>query len=233
MKIGVVGLNGRMSKVIIEEITNNSDHILSGVLVRNKVDHPTIKLFDNVLELMEGSDALIDFSNPATSIDIARKLVATNKILVCGTTGFSEAEFEEFKSYAINLTSIWSPNMSLGINLLQMLLKIAANKLPKDFDPAIIDIHHVSKLDSPSGTALALADTIKQNAHKEAQISSLRIGGVPGEHQVIFSSKDEAITLTHQAFNRSIFAKGAIKACAWGLGKKPGFYSMQDVLSEQ
>ena len=231
MKIAVIGLNGRMSKVIIEEINNHPEHKLSGVLVREKTTHPSIKLYDNIQDLAAVSDAIIDFSNPTTSLEIAKKLANSGVILVCGTTGFSKQEFEEFKSYAKNLTIIWSANMSMGVNLLQMLLKIASSKLDDDFDPAIIDIHHKHKIDAPSGTALMLANTIKQNNIKKTQVSSLRIGEIHGEHQVIFSNANESITLSHKAFNRNIFANGAIKACSWGHDKPAGFYSMQDVLN--
>lgn len=229
MRIGVIGLNGRMSKAVIEEINNHPDCNLAGVLVRKKSE-TSIPLYENIEDLTLVSDAIIDFSTPATSLSIIKKLANSKVVLVCGTTGFTPQEFEELRQASLAL--IYSANMSIGINLLQMLLKTAASKLGNDFDSAIIDIHHKHKKDSPSGTALMLAKTIEKASSKKAQISSLRIGEVPGEHTVIFSNKDESITLSHHAFNRSIFAKGAIKACLWGRNKKPGLYSMQDVLND-
>lgn len=232
MRIGVVGLNGRMSQAIIEEVRNNKNYILAGALVRNIFPHKNIELFENIEDLAKHCDAIIDFSNPTTSVEIAKKLANHKVTLVCGTTGFNHKEFEEFKSAAKSLTIIYSANMSIGINLLQILLQICCNKLGNDFESAITDIHHKHKKDSPSGTALMLAKTIEELGLNSPQIASLRLGEVPGEHSVIFSSAGEAITLSHQAFNRRIFAQGALRACSWSRMKKPGFYSMQDVLND-
>ena len=231
MRIGVVGLNGRMSKVILEELENHPNCSISGALVRKKSESYFIPVYEDILELAAESDAIIDFSNSTTSIYIAKKLAGSNIVLVCGTTGFSSSELKELEESATQVTLIYSPNMSIGINLLQNLLKIAAPIL-SEFDPAIIDIHHKHKKDSPSGTALLLAKKIEETISKKVQVSSLRIGAVPGEHQVIFSSEDESIAFTHHAFNRNVFANGAIKACLWGKGREPGkLYSMQDVLN--
>ncbi len=232
IKIGVVGLTGRMSKVIIEEINNHQDCELSGVLVRSKSIDSDIAQHEDIVELAKISDAVIDFSNPTTSLQLAKKLVNSKIPLICGTTGFTKDEFKQLENAAKNLPIIWSANMSIGVNLLQMLLKLVSSKLGSDFDPAIIDIHHRHKKDSPSGTALMLAKTIEEaNSTHKVQISSLRIGEVPGDHQIIFSGDNESITLSHQAYNRNIFANGAIKACLWAQNKPNGLYSMQDVLN--
>lgn len=230
MRIGVIGLNGRMSKAVIEEINNHPGCTVSGALVRDKTQESSITLYNKVEDLANVSDAIIDFSTPSTSLSIIKDLSNSNVTLVCGTTGFSAKEFERFKSPSIPL--IYSANMSIGINLLQKLLKTTSSKLSDDFDAAIIDIHHKHKKDSPSGTALMLANTIQETRKNKVQISDLRIGEVPGEHSVIFTNKDESITLSHKAFNRNIFAKGAITACLWGKNKKPGLYSMQDVIND-
>ena len=229
MRIGTIGLNGRMSQAVIEEVNNHPDCTISGVLVRKKSEHH-LPLYENIQELAAVSDAIVDFSSPANSLDIIRKLANTKIIVVCGTTGFTAQEFAELNKAA--LTLVYSANMSIGVNLLQSLVKTVADKLSDDFDPVIIDIHHRHKKDSPSGTALMLAKTIEDIISKKVQISSLRIGEIPGEHSIIFSNSDETITLSHQAFNRNIFAKGAIRACFWGQNKKLGIYSMQDVLND-
>lgn len=232
IRIGMIGINGRMNKAIIEEINNHPECSFSGSLVYEKDQDTPINQYEDIIELANSSDAIIDFTNPRTSIEIAQKLVNSKVSLVCGTTGFDEQQFKEFKAAARLLTSVWSANMSIGINLLQILLKTASSTLTNDFDSAIIDIHHRHKKDSPSGTALMLAKTIEEkHKQKEVQISSLRIGEVPGEHQVIFSNSNESITISHQAFNRNIFAQGAIKACLWSIDKEKGLYSMQDVLN--
>jgi 4-hydroxy-tetrahydrodipicolinate reductase len=229
MRIGVVGQSGRMSRAVLLEIEKNPDCYISGALVRKKNEPSDIPEFQNILDLAAVSDAIIDFSNPATSIEIAEKL-ANNKItLVCGTTGFSEEEFAKLNKAAEKVTIIYSPNFSIGINLIQNILKQISPVLT-DFDAAIIDIHHKHKKDSPSGTTKLLASSLSQNP----QISSLRIGEVPGEHQVIFSSDDEEIKITHQAFNRNVFAKGAIRAALWGKDKRPSkLYSMEDAIIEK
>ena len=235
IRIAVVGFTGRINKLLIEEISKHPEYILSGVLVRKGClsENKEFKLYDDIEELADNTDAIIDFSSPEASLSIAKQLVGSQTFLVCGTTGFTEDEFIQFKSYSKQVSIIWSANMSLGINLLQSLLKIAASKLTKDFDPAIIDIHHCHKKDAPSGTAKVLAQAIEDNRSSESkkvQISSLRIGEEFGEHEVIFSGLNESISLSHKAFNRNSFIQGAIKACVWGKNKPAGFYSMQDVL---
>ncbi len=232
IKIGVVGLTGRMSKVIIDEINNHSGCELSGVLVRSKFIDSDIAQYEDILGLAKISDAIIDFSNPTTSLQLTKQLTNSKTPLICGTTGFTKDEFAQLENAAKNLPIIWSANMSVGVNLLQMLLKLVSSKLDSGFDPAIIDIHHRHKKDSPSGTALMLAKTIEEaNSDHKVQISSLRIGEVPGDHQIIFSGDNESITLSHQAYNRNIFANGAIKACIWAQNKPNGLYSIQDVLN--
>lgn len=231
MEIGIVGLNGRMSQAVIEAIEQDKNFGLSGVLVRNNYTHPNFILYHDIEDFTKNCQAIIDFSNPATSIKIAESLANKNVIHVCGTTGFSEKEYALLKEAAKHVTMIYSPNMSIGINLLQILLKTSAAKLNNVFDVAVTDIHHKHKKDSPSGTALMLSQTIEDETGKKPQISALRIGEFPGEHSIIFSAAGESITLSHQAFDRSIFAKGALKACLWAKNKKPGFYSMQDVLN--
>jgi 4-hydroxy-tetrahydrodipicolinate reductase len=234
IKIAVVGFTGRINKLLIEEINKNPEYILSGVLVRKGCfsKKKEFELYDDIKELADNSDAIIDFSSPEASLSIAKQLVGSQTLLVCGTTGFTEEEFIQFKSYSKQAPILWSANMSLGINLLQSLLKIAASKLTKDFDPAIIDIHHCHKKDAPSGTAKVLAQAIENNRPpelKKVQVSSLRIGEEFGEHKAIFSGDNESISLSHKAFNRNSFVQGAIKACLWGKNKPAGFYTMQDV----
>ncbi|MEK6734567.1 MAG: dihydrodipicolinate reductase C-terminal domain-containing protein [Pseudomonadota bacterium] len=232
VKIGVVGYSGRVNNIVIEEIEKNNQTSLSGIYVKSEKLNEAYKfpLYDNIKELAKISDAIIDFSNPKNTLNIAKQLVGSDIILVSGTTGFSVNEFEEFKSYSKYLTIIWSANMSIGINLLHRLLKLTSSRLGDEFDSAIIDIHHQHKKDSPSGTALSLAQTIIDNSQKNPQISSLRLGEELGSHEVIFSGPDDSIILTHKTYSRKSYAKGAIAASLWGLDKEKGFYSMLDVL---
>jgi 4-hydroxy-tetrahydrodipicolinate reductase len=171
--------------------------------------------------------------------------------LVCGTTGFSEAEKQQFASYSAKAVIIWSSNMSLGVNLLMNLVEKVAGILHDDFDVEIVEMHHKNKVDAPSGTALSLGAAVAKGrgvdlqavgkstrSGKEAKrekgeigFASLRGGDVIGDHSVIFAGDGERIELTHKASNRDIFAKGAIRAAIWGSAKQPGFYSMRDVLA--
>ena len=231
IKIGIVGFSGRVNQIVIEETIKHPSCTLAGILVRPgkaEIKHQ-FTLYEDIIELANNSDAIIDFSNPATSLEIASKLVNNNILLVSGTTGFTKTEFETFKNYSESFPIIWSANMSIGINLLHSLLKLTASKLGSDFDSAIIDIHHRHKKDSPSGTALALAKTIEETS-ASPQISSLRLGEEFGQHEIIFSGAHESISLSHKTYNRNSYANGAIAACIWGHKKKPGFYTMQDVL---
>ena len=231
LKIGVVGFTGKVNRIVIEEIEKNLNCTLSGILVRDKKLHNNINnLYDDVKELAKVSDAIIDFSNPDLTMSLASELINSKILLVSGTTGFTKEQFQKLQDCAKYLPIIWSPNMSIGINMLQLLLKSVAPKLADSFDSAIIDIHRRDKKDSPSGTALMLADAIEDNSANKVQVSSLRMGDVLGEHDVIFASASEELTFTHKVLNRNIFAIGAIKACLWGRDKEPGLYSMQDVL---
>jgi 4-hydroxy-tetrahydrodipicolinate reductase len=234
LRVAVVGFTGRVNKAIIEELPHHPKCILSGILVRNKnIDNPEgLILYDNIEELAENSDAIIDFTNPTTTLTIAEQINIPNKILVSGTTGFTEKEFNQLKSHSNKFPIIWSANMSIGINILHELLQLTVPKLGKSFDSAIIDIHHRHKKDSPSGTAKMLSETIRNCPnHGKLEISSLRIGEELGEHQVIFSGHSESITITHRAHSRKSYAEGAIKACLWGKNKPSGFYTMHDVLN--
>lgn len=232
LKIGIVGFTGRVNQALLEEIAKRNDCAVSGILVkadRLEQDYH-LPLLNNISELAKLSDAIIDFSNPENSLKIDTSLQRTPTLLVSGTTGFTEEQFNQFQECSTQLPIIWSANMSLGINLLHQLLQIATPILSKEFDTAIIDIHHQHKKDSPSGTALALANTIKSKAtDNKIQISSLRIGEEFGSHQIIFSGPDESITFHHKSLGRKGYAKGAIDACFWGQNKKSGFYTMQDV----
>ena len=184
-------------------------------------------------------------------MEIAKKCAEQKKVLVCGTTGFSENEKQQFASHAKDTVIIWSSNMSLGVNLLMNLTEKVAGILHEDFDVEIVEMHHKNKVDAPSGTSLSLGAAVAQGRHIELQknavmarvgkdakrnkgeigFATLRGGDVIGDHTVIFAGDGERIELTHKASSRDIFAKGAIRAAIWGTAKQPGFYSMRDVLN--
>jgi len=209
------------------------------------------KLVANINQFVAACDAVIDFSSPTLSLDVAAKCAELRKVLVCGTTGFSEDEKRKFLENAQRTVIIWSANMSVGINLLLNLVEKTAAVLHDDFDVEILEMHHRNKVDAPSGTALSLGAAVAKGRNIDLQqnvvmarmgkdakrnkgeigFATLRGGDVIGDHSAVFAGDGERIELSHKASNRDIFAKGAIRAAIWGSAKQSGFYSMRDVLS--
>lgn len=210
-----------------------------------------IVISDNIEQTLAGADCLLDFTSPEATLNHLNYTATAGIVHVIGTTGFTHQQENEIIRFADRAIIIKSGNMSLGVNLLSGLVKKAAAALADaDFDIEIVEMHHKHKVDAPSGTALLLGDAAAQGrgidlkthsergrdgitgARKEGAIgfASLRGGSVVGDHSVIFAGEGERITLTHQADDRNIFSRGALKAAQWGYGKKPGIYSMLDVL---
>ena len=248
-KMLLVGCNGRMGKVITELAAGDADiEITAGVDVAGECagKYPVVSSFD---EVAADVDVIVDFSSPKV-FDAMLDYALANKlpVVVC-TTGLSEEQIARLDSAVEQIAVLRSANMSLGVNLLIKLVKEAAQTLAKaGFDIEIVERHHNQKKDAPSGTALALADSINEgldNAYeyvydrsdrvqkrdpKESGISAVRGGNIPGTHEVIFAGMDEVVELTHLAYSRSIFGKGAISAAKFLAGKSPKFYSMADVI---
>ena len=264
MKIAVTGIGGKMGRVIGSLIVKDEIAELSSGLVRASsglegldlgeflgFEKNNILITSNIDEFVKSCDAVIDFSAPSLSLEIAEKCAKYKKVLVCGTTGFLDEEKQKFSNFANETVIIWSSNMALGVNLLMNLVEKVAEILHDDFDVEILEMHHNKKIDAPSGTALSLGSAVakgrgielKQNAimarvgkeekrdKGEIGFATLRGGDVIGDHIVIFAGEGERIELAHKASNRDIFAKGAIRACFWGSAQKAGFYSMRDVLN--
>ena len=248
-KMLLVGCNGRMGKVITELAAGDADiEITAGVDVAGECagKYPVVSSFDEVAAEV---DVIVDFSSPKV-FDAMLDYALANKlpVVVC-TTGLSEEQIARLDSAVEQIAVLRSANMSLGVNLLIKLVKEAAQTLARaGFDIEIVERHHNQKKDAPSGTALALADSINEgldNAYeyvydrsdrvqkrdpKEIGISAVRGGNIPGTHEVIFAGMDEVVELTHLAYSRSIFGKGAISAAKFLAGKSPKFYSMADVI---
>ncbi len=264
MKIGVTGITGRMGRTIATLVLQDPVVELSSALVRQGggqeggdlgeflgFEKSGAKMVSDVDQFVQSCDAIIDFSAPNLSLEMAAKCAQFKKVLVCGTTGFSDAEKTKFASYSKDIAIIWSSNMSLGVNLLMNLAEKVGHLLHDDFDVEIVEMHHKNKVDAPSGTALSLGAAVAQGrgvdlkivgkttrSGKEAKrekgeigFASLRGGDVIGDHTVIFAGDGERVELTHKASNRDIFAKGAVRAAIWGSAKQAGFYSMRDVLN--
>ena len=187
---------------------------------------------DAIEPAMVGADVAIDFSHADAIDEICRAALKQSKPLVIGTTAHSPEQRKIIAATAQSVPVVFASNFSVGVNTLFWLTRKTAEMLGADFDLAISETHHVKKKDAPSGTAKTLAEILK-NARKidnEIPIQSVREGDVVGEHTVIFSEPGERLELTHRAASREIFAKGALRAAKWVVGKPAGLYSMQDVL---
>jgi 4-hydroxy-tetrahydrodipicolinate reductase len=204
----------------------------------------------DVKTLATKADALIDFTTPQATVALAAIAAQAGIIHVIGTTGFSRADEGKLQEAANSAVIVKSGNMSLGVNLLAALAKRAAKTLGEDFDIEILEMHHNRKLDAPSGTALLLGRALAEGrgialaersvrardgevgARKAGDIgfATLRGGTVVGDHSVIFAGPGERLELSHKAEDRMIFARGALRAALWARGRKPGIYSMTDVL---
>ena len=209
-----------------------------------------VKVTGELLELLPDADAIIDFTRPAATVAAAGLAANARIVHVIGTTGLSAGDEAAINAAGRHAVIVKAGNMSLGVNLLAAITRQVAAALDADFDIEIVEMHHRHKVDAPSGTALMLGaaaadgrgiDLASQSVrardgHTGARergtigFQSLRGGAVVGDHTVIFAGEGERIELTHVASDRSIFARGAVKAALWGRGRKPGVYTMQDVL---
>jgi 4-hydroxy-tetrahydrodipicolinate reductase len=263
MKIGITGINGRMGTQIAKLVHKNDvTEIIFGLVDKKLnlegedigkmtgIDDLNLKSGSDIDQLFQKSDAVIDFSSPELSILCAKKAAEYQKILVCGTTGFTEKQKQNLYEASNDTVIIYSTNMSIGVNLLMNLTEKVAKILHEDYDAEIIEMHHRHKKDAPSGTALSLGEAIANGRNlnfgevakktrdgmvgkrtkNEIGFASLRGGDVIGDHTVIFAGDGERIELSHKASDRIIYAKGAIRATIWASGQKKGFYSMRDVL---
>ena len=242
------GCNGRMGQMLSELISKDEEmKVVAGIEPSGeaKNDYPVYKSFD---ELKETADVIIDFSTASAIDGLLDYCEKTHTPLVLCSTGLSEAQLGRVERLAKVSAVLVSANMSLGINVLLKLLKNVTKTLyGNGFDIEIVEKHHNQKLDAPSGTALALADVMKEELEdisynlnrtevrkkrerNEIGISAVRGGTIVGEHEVIFAGTDEVIEIKHTAYSRAIFAKGAMSAAKFLSGKSAGKYSMSDVI---
>ena len=242
------GCNGRMGQMLSGLIAEDEEmKVVAGIEPSGeaKNDYPVYKSFD---ELKETADVIIDFSTASAIDSLLSYCEKTHTPLVLCSTGLSEAQLGRVEKLARDSAVLVSANMSLGINVLLKLLKNVTGTLyGNGFDIEIVEKHHNQKLDAPSGTALALADVMKdelddisynldrskvrkKRERNEIGISAVRGGTIVGEHEVIFAGTDEVIEIKHTAYSRAIFAKGAMSAAKFLKGKNTGKYSMSDVI---
>jgi 4-hydroxy-tetrahydrodipicolinate reductase len=179
---------------------------------------------------LEHADAAIDFSAPEASLDLAALAARSKTALVVGTTGFSKSQMSRLKGFSRRIPVFYAPNFSPGAFLLRRLAREAARTLA-GFDVAISELHHAAKKDSPSGTALVLADSVAQAREgRRPPVVSQRAGDIVGEHVVLLAGPHERLEIIHRAHARSLFARGALDAALWLANRRTGFYGMEDML---
>lgn len=264
MKLVVVGAAGRMGQTLIRLI-----HSIDGVTLHAAIERPGspfigkdageiaglgatgIIIGDDPLSAFLHAEGVLDFTSPDGSVEFAGLAAQARIVHVVGTTGCSDEHNAKIAAAARHARIVKSGNMSLGVNLLSVLVQQAAQALdPADWDIEVLEMHHKRKVDAPSGTALLLGEAAAKGRNIDLASRSVRVrdghtgareagtigfatlrgGSVIGEHSVLFAGEGETVTLSHSATDRSIFARGAIKAALWARDKKPGLYSMLDVL---
>ena len=243
------GCNGHMGRVVTELIEKDENvQIVAGIDAYTGVQNE-YPVFPSIKECTVKADVIIDFAVAQAVDGLLEYAVETGTPVVLCTTGLSAEQLEKVNQASKKVAILKSANMSLGINTLMKLLKDAANVFaPAGYDIEIVEKHHNQKVDAPSGTAIALADSInearggeyeyvydrsqvrKKRDKKELGISAVRGGTIVGEHEVIFAGIDEVIEFKHTAYSKSVFAKGAVEAAKFLAGKPAGMYDMADVI---
>ncbi len=246
------GCAGKMGRVITAQVKNSDDmRIVGGIDLFTDcgADYPVFSSPNEVSdEVVAETDVIVDFSNPSSFAGLIEFAVRTGKPVVVATTGLNEAQFSLLRSASGRIPVFFSANMSLGVSLVAQLAQKAASVLGDDFDVEIIEMHHNQKIDAPSGTALMLADAVKEalNADikyeydrhsknekrpkSEIGIHSVRGGTITGEHEIIFAGHDEIIKISHSARSKELFAVGAINAARFLCGKPSGLYGMKELI---
>lgn len=249
IKVLMHGCNGKMGQVVSRMVDETEGMELAAGVDRFLGRENPYPVFESVEACDVPVDVVIDFSNAAAVDGLLDYCVNRRLPVVLCTTGLSEAQLEKVEKAAEQIAVLKSANMSMGINLLMKLLKDAAKVLaPAGYDIELVERHHNQKVDAPSGTALALADSVnealdheytyvydrsqyrKKREEKEIGISAVRGGTIVGEHEVIFAGMDEVIEFKHTAYSRSVFGKGAVEAAKFLAGKTAGMYDMSDVI---
>ena len=222
LRVLLVGAVGRMGKTIVDLASRESN-----IEIAAQCD-----LGDAIEPAMKNCDVAIDFSHADAIEEICRAALQLRKPLVIGTTGHSLAQRQTIEKAARSVPIVFASNFSICVNALFALTHSAAEILGNEFDLEIIETHHRMKKDAPSGTAKTLAEILKKarKIDNEIPTRSIREGEAVGEHTVVFAGLGEQLELTHRASSREIFARGALRAAEWIIGKPAGLYNMQDVL---
>ncbi len=239
LSIHINGSRGRMGRAVADAVRE------AGLAIAAETD-----VGDDLRAAMAMADAIIDFSAPGGTEALLQHAVALRKPIVIGTTGHEPTERRRLLQLAAGVPCVWAGNFSVGVNLLFALTRRAAAVLGSDYDTEVVEMHHRFKKDAPSGTAARLLEIILEERRLGAEalrhgregltgerkptevgVHALRGGDVVGDHTVMFAALGERVELTHKASDRGIFARGAVRAAQWVVGRPPGVYDMQDVLS--
>jgi 4-hydroxy-tetrahydrodipicolinate reductase len=252
MKIGIAGIAGRMGRLLAEEVPLAGATLVGGIIdPARDTAPPGIAIFDTIESLANACDLVIDFTHASTVAHHAQVLARTNTAWVLGTTGFDAAAQAAIEAAGERIALIAAPNYSPGVNLMMVLAERMAAALPAaQYDAEILEMHHKQKVDAPSGTALGIGRAVAQGRGQDFAaeavtsrdghtgprktgsigFATLRGGQVVGDHSVIFAAGSERITLQHEAFDRRVFASGAVRAALWLNGRPAGIFTMRDVL---
>ena len=253
INLAITGCMGKMGQQIIKSSKKNRNFKIVSLTENRKINKRIcgIKPQLNSLEAFKKANLIIDFTIPKCTIEILKIASKLKKKVVIGTTGFTKREENLIKKFSKKIPILKAGNMSLGVNLLMYLTEIASKSLGKKFLTKVYEVHHKHKKDFPSGTALMLARGVAVGKNKEfykmigkkflnkksfpygnkINFNSIRKGEVIGEHEVSFSSGKEIVTLNHESFDRALYSEGALAAAQWLSRKKPGLYSMRNLLN--
>ena len=250
--ISITGCMGRMGQQLIKASKKNKKFKIQSLTENRLIFKKIIGIKPqlNTLEAFKNTDVIIDFTIPKCTLEVLKIALKLKKRVVIGTTGFTKKEENTIKSFSKKIAILKAGNMSLGVNLLMYLTEITSRALRDKYLSKIFEVHHKHKKDHPSGTALMLAKGVADGKNKnlynligkkflnkksfpfgkKINFNSIRKHEIIGEHEVKFSNRKEIITLNHEAFDRSLYSEGALTAAEWLKKKKPGMYSMRDLL---
>jgi len=264
IRVVVCGAMGRMGKAVLAVLRERAHGcVLAGAVEAAR--HPAlgrdafeaaglgradVPVSDDFARAIAEADVAVDFTHAASSVDHARAAAAAGKAIVIGSTGFTAEQTGAVRAAAGSVPCVLSPNMSVGVNLMFKTAADVAKVLGDEYDVEIVEVHHRFKKDSPSGTAVKLADAVAgalgrtmedagvygrqgmvgERSRKEIGVFAVRAGDVVGEHTIVFGGMGERLEITHRAHSRDTFARGAVRAAAWVAGKPPGLYDMKAVL---
>ena len=253
INLSITGCMGRMGQQLIKSAKNNRNFKIVSLTEDKRINRKLIGIKPelNTYNAFKKTNVIIDFTIPKCTLEVLKIASRLKKRVVIGTTGFTKGQEKIIKNYSRKIPILKAGNMSLGVNLLMYLTEIASKSLGNNFLSKIYEVHHKHKIDYPSGTALMLGKGIADGKNKKLQsligkkylnkrsfpyskkinFNSMRKGEVIGEHEVRFSSGKEIVTLNHESFDRALYSEGALTAAKWLKNKKPGLYSMRDLLN--